>query len=116
MGDGSTTFNIPDLRGYFVRGWADTGSIDAGRVLGSTQTDQFQTHTHTVTDPGHQHLDSATNVGGAGAGGNTYAEVFSGAATGVATTGLTVTGPNTGRYGSETRPVNIALMKVIRVQ
>ena len=37
VGDGSTTFNVPDLRGYFPRGWADNGSIDSGRSFGSTQ-------------------------------------------------------------------------------
>jgi len=36
-GDGSTTFLLPDLRGYFPRGWADDGSIDSGRTFGSTQ-------------------------------------------------------------------------------
>jgi phage-related tail fiber protein len=38
VGDGSTTFNVPDLRGYFPRGWADNGSIDSGRSFGSTQS------------------------------------------------------------------------------
>jgi len=37
VGDGSTTFNVPDLRGYFPRGWADNGSIDSGRSFGTTQ-------------------------------------------------------------------------------
>jgi microcystin-dependent protein len=38
VGDGSTTFNVPDMRGYFVRGWADDGSIDSGRTFGTTQS------------------------------------------------------------------------------
>ena len=37
VGDGSTTFNVPDLRGRFARGWADDGSIDSGRSFGSNQ-------------------------------------------------------------------------------
>jgi microcystin-dependent protein len=37
-GDGSTTFLVPDLRGYFPRGWADDGSTDSGRSFGSTQS------------------------------------------------------------------------------
>ena len=37
VGDGSTTFNVPDLRGRFARGWADNGSIDSGRTFGSNQ-------------------------------------------------------------------------------
>lgn len=36
-GDGSTTFNLPDLRGEFLRG-ADLGrGVDSGRVFGSRQ-------------------------------------------------------------------------------
>ncbi|MEO3960752.1 phage tail protein [Chromobacterium piscinae] len=34
-GDGSTTFNLPDLRGEFVRGW--DANVDQGRVFGSKQ-------------------------------------------------------------------------------
>lgn len=36
-GDGSTTFNLPDLRGEFIRGFDDGKGIDSGRVIGSTQ-------------------------------------------------------------------------------
>lgn len=38
VGDGSTTFNLPDLRGEFVRGFDHGRGIDAGRTLGSSQT------------------------------------------------------------------------------
>jgi microcystin-dependent protein len=36
-GDGSTTFNLPDLRGQFVRGWASS-STTAASVTGSIAT------------------------------------------------------------------------------
>ncbi|MES7593418.1 phage tail protein, partial [Cutibacterium acnes] len=36
-GDGTTTFNVPDLRGEFVRGWDAGRGVDAGRTLGSKQ-------------------------------------------------------------------------------
>ena len=37
-GDGSTTFNLPDLRGEFIRGWSsDRPTVDVGRVFGSAQ-------------------------------------------------------------------------------
>ncbi|MEH6564572.1 MAG: phage tail protein [Halopseudomonas sp.] len=36
-GDGFNTFNLPDLRGEFVRGWDDGRGVDAGRLLGSWQ-------------------------------------------------------------------------------
>lgn len=41
-GDGRTTFNLPDLRGEFVRGWDDGRNIDAGRGLGSLQLGSAQ--------------------------------------------------------------------------
>jgi len=37
-GDGSTTFNLPDLRGEFVRGSDNGRGADTGRVIGSWQT------------------------------------------------------------------------------
>ena len=36
-GDGSTTFNLPDCRGCFIRGLDDGAGIDSGRLLGSLQ-------------------------------------------------------------------------------
>ncbi len=36
-GDGSTTFNLPDMRGNFMRGWDHGAGVDSGRVFGSTQ-------------------------------------------------------------------------------
>ena len=47
-GDGSSTFNIPDLRGQFVRGWDNSAGVDASRAFGSSQTDQNKNHTHTT--------------------------------------------------------------------
>ncbi|GAA4087364.1 phage tail protein [Zhongshania borealis] len=36
-GDGFNTFNLPDLRGEFIRSWDDSRGVDAGRTLGSWQ-------------------------------------------------------------------------------
>ncbi|WP_414500070.1 phage tail protein [Zymobacter sp. IVIA_12111.31 C1] len=36
-GDGSTTFNLPDLRGEFIRGWDNGRGVDSGRQIGSWQ-------------------------------------------------------------------------------
>jgi microcystin-dependent protein len=49
VGDGSTTFNLPDLRGYFLRGWDDGRGVDTGRAFGSTQASQNASHNHTGT-------------------------------------------------------------------
>ncbi|MFM0163813.1 tail fiber protein [Paraburkholderia sediminicola] len=54
-GDGSTTFNLPDYRGEFLRGFDDGRGVDAGRTLGSFQADSFASHAHPVTDPTHGH-------------------------------------------------------------
>jgi len=58
-GNGSATFNLPDSRGEFLRGWDDARGVDAGRALGSWQADAFKSHTHNVhgyalTQPGNQ--------------------------------------------------------------
>ncbi|QMT44049.1 tail fiber protein [Kingella oralis] len=41
-GDGHSTFNLPDLRGEFPRFWDDGRGVDAGRVLGSWQSDAIR--------------------------------------------------------------------------
>ena len=41
-GDGSTTFNLPDLRGAFVRGLDKGRGLDAGRDLGTLQGDTIR--------------------------------------------------------------------------
>ena len=63
-GDGSTTFNTPDLRGLFVRGHSDGSlAIDAGRVFGSIQSPNNQPHTHTVDLTGGSHTHTAQTAG-----------------------------------------------------
>lgn len=58
-GDGSTTFNIPDYRGWFLRGFGggtdpdsgsrtDRGDGTTGNNVGTQQTNNNQSHTHTV--------------------------------------------------------------------
>lgn len=76
VGDGSTTFNVPDLRRRTCvgRGGASTGTL--GNTIGSTGGEENHVlsvaelathnhgvtdpgHTHTVTDPGHNHTQNA---------------------------------------------------------
>lgn len=47
LGDGSTTFRVPDLRGYYLRNWDHSRGIDSGRTLGSYQADALQNVTGT---------------------------------------------------------------------
>lgn len=102
-GDGSTTFNLPDLRGEFIRGWDDGRGVDTGRVFGSAQSDQMQAHQHN----GSVILGTA---GVSAAGGVTYVAVTSTGAMGDPTT-------STGgvpRTGTETRSRNLALLPCIK--
>ncbi len=65
-GDGSTTFNLPDRRGVFMRGVDDGRGIDPGRALGSIQGSQNLSHNHgaTIYENGwHGHGASASGVG-----------------------------------------------------
>ena len=92
-GDGATTFNLPDLRGEFVRGWDDGRGVDSARVFGSAQADDFKAHTHTQ------------NIGGTVS--NRY--------TTVTTSGPGDDSRNTGSTGgTETRPRNVALLFCIK--
>lgn len=45
-GSGSTTFNLPDLRGEFIRGWDHGRGVDTNREFGSKQADEFKSHNH----------------------------------------------------------------------
>lgn len=63
IGDGSTTFNLPDTRRASSVGTGGTALSGPGNALGNTFTSQQQaiptsalpTHNHGVTDPGHTH-------------------------------------------------------------
>lgn len=90
VGDGSTTFNIPDLRSRFVRGLPNAGTVGAtgGNAsvtltqanlpnvnftvtdAGHSHTFTGESHTHTLTDTGHTHPAATGNfvLGADGAG------------------------------------------------
>jgi microcystin-dependent protein len=96
-GDGSTTFNIPDLRGEFPRGWDDGRGVDSGRGFGSVQGQDLQSHTHTMRNAATDNLNSGTFV-------KTIDYITN-----------TGTLSDTGATGSaETRPRNIALLACIK--
>jgi microcystin-dependent protein len=49
-GNGVSTFNLPDLRGLFVRGWDDGRGFDGSRVFGSVQEDTLKSHAHELNE------------------------------------------------------------------
>lgn len=115
-GDGSSTFNLPDLRGEFIRGWADGGSVDSGRTFASSQSDELESHTHTASTSSsgsHDHTVSratSTNGSGSAATGGAASGQISTSTAGAHTHAVTVN--STG--GSETRPRNKALLYCIK--
>lgn len=122
-GDGSSTFNLPDLRGYFIRGADDGRGVDFGRVFGSTQADAYLNHTHTgstSTAGSHTHnmQQVVSNSVYLGASPSTYAywenygNPLNMQAAGDHTHTVTINSSTSG--SSETRPKNIALMFCIK--
>ena len=110
VGDNSTTFNLPDFRGRSAFGKDDMGGTAASRLttagsgvdgatLGTGGGSQLtQQHTHTVTDPGHNHTYN-TKSSTAIQSGSTVA-CWIGDST--ATTGTATTGITNANYGSGT--------------
>ena len=116
-GDGSTTFNLPDLRGEFIRGWDNGRGVDPSRLIGSNQMHSFASHNHGVNDPGHSHqlayevplniLDTDRGVGNGSFWSLDNPAIPN---THVSTTNISI--QNTG--GSETRPRNVAMVYAIK--
>lgn len=92
-GDGSATFNLPDLRGEFLRGWDDGRGVDAGRALGSFQWDDLGSHSHTI--PTGSGSESGPFIDGSA---QTFGDNRATSASG----------------GTETRPRNISLLACIK--
>ena len=49
VGDGSTTFRIPDDRGEFIRGADDGRGVDPGRAIGTWQSDAIRNITGSIS-------------------------------------------------------------------
>ncbi len=55
-GDGTTTFNMPDMQGrYFVGLGTHADVLAIGQNEGAALANRRPKHKHTVTDPGHGH-------------------------------------------------------------
>jgi microcystin-dependent protein len=74
-GNNSTTFNLPNYQGAFLRGTGTTGDY-SGPSLNASQAHATQTHAHTassvITDPGHAHSQTTANDDFNNSGGNAY--------------------------------------------
>lgn len=124
VGDGTTTFNLPDFRGYFLRGYDHGAGIDPARVFASLQADALKAHTHTqnahnhgVSDPGHAHTVPIAISGSAASAGGLFTTVGSPTSTTSAVTGITIqnaTAVNQSTGGTETAPKNKACLFIIR--
>jgi len=122
-GDGLSTFNLPDMRGIFVRGAGSqtiSGNTYSG-TLGTKQTDQMQGHKHSITDPTHRHgAPGAQSVGGTGGFSRSSNPEYTLAFTDYQATGVTVQNPSTDgtngtpRIGTQTQPANLALNYIIK--
>ena len=99
VGDGSTTFNVPDMRGEFARGWDDGRGVDTSRAFGSAQSDLFKSHTHLVKE-GSQLSDTSGSAQILTSGDDYTRDIY-------------IYSTTTSTGGSETRPRNIALLAVI---
>ncbi len=133
-GDGSSTFNLPDLRGEFVRGFDNGRGADSGRSIGSSQGDDnkqhnhgidFNTQSHTLTG-NIQKISETFNNNGSASGVFSKQTGFnanhtpgnpdhndSGAVNFNGTHSHHVIG-STQNTGSESRPRNIAMMYIIK--
>ncbi len=131
----SSTFNLPDLRGEFVRGFDNGRGVDSGRSINDPQSDQNNSHTH-----GFSANTANANITGTI---SRISETFnsSGSVSGVFSKQTGFSGSNTpGRpdtndagqvtlnsdhvhsisgttnsQGSESRPRNIAMMYIIKI-
>tara|TARA_R100001440_G_scaffold32199_1_gene50773 strand:+ start:173 stop:1324 length:1152 start_codon:yes stop_codon:yes gene_type:complete len=140
-GNGSSTFNIPDLRGEFIRGFDNGKGTDSGRSIASSQSDQNKQHNHSASGSvgDHRHAYAFAQGSGGGVGndfagsginsvtqsGGRLAELEQGGGNdGQDLRGFTANTDNTqpslsvsvgNDGGGETRPRNIAMMYVIKV-
>lgn len=114
FGGGGASFNIPDLRGEFIRVWDDSRGVDSGRSFATSQSEMINQHRHWVSAAA---IDDRNFTG---SGGNTQdLGLVSDAGS------YSSTDPNSaaGRYtrndpgfgsNTETRPRNIALLACIK--
>ena len=125
----SSHFNVPDLRGEFVRGFDDSRGVDNNRQVGTSQGGENAQHNHaassSVSESSHTHNRGGLDLGGGsgsvaitlGSGQSYqigYGNSISSKSSGSATTGISVS-TTTSNQGSEARPRNIAMLYIIKI-
>ena len=98
IGDGSTTFNLPETRGEFIRGYDHSRGVDSGRAIGVWQDESFKSHYHVYYTRSMTGYAGDSGSGGGMTTAATYDETKITASTG----------------GPETRPRNVAMMYIIK--
>jgi microcystin-dependent protein len=119
-GDGSSTFNVPDLRGAFLRGTGSHGTSNmakgtdfAGAAVGAFENDQAQDHRHQIRTEGGQGIGT-NNIGAnssyrqASLANNDFSEWV------VAGNPVVNNSQGTPRVGDETRPFNASVLYCIK--
>jgi microcystin-dependent protein len=108
-GDGSTTFNLPDLRGYFVRGSGTNSDSNTSGTFGAKQTSSIVAPQQSLV------------LGGDGGSGTDANFLVPKITTNNATNPTNYTNRGTVYStealgsGTETRPVNIAMLYCIKI-
>jgi len=134
VGNGTTTFNLPDYQGAFLRGTGTHGNY-SGPAVNTSQAHATQTHSHTATssvsDPGHNHTQNSLNDDFNNNGGNSYPSGSNPSFAGYDTTGnktwtninshstgvtvaTTVANSTTSVNANETRPYNFGVYWIIK--
>jgi phage-related tail fiber protein len=103
-GNGTNTFNLPDLRGEFIRAWDDGRGADPSRIFGSAASggSQVANHSHTY-DKITNLVTRYINDLGAGNGDPVIFGTQASAGTG-----------SPSPLGEETAPRNVALLACIK--
>lgn len=120
VGDGSTTFNLPDLRGEFVRGWDDGRGVNTGRALGSfqdyaTAVPKTNAVLHLNGDGSTSALAGASNPSVVGfARATKVGEAVTASAADAGASGVQMDVINAVTGDAETRPRSVALLACIR--
>ena len=119
LGDGRSTFNLPDLRGEFIRGWDDGRGVDTPRPMGSAQVDAVRQHYHGIGYISPNNDDGAfvvrnwttaeqQNLQFINGNGNSAIRTLS-ASSNLGTTNAI------DESAGETRPRNVALLAIIKI-